>query len=115
MPRYKDVHELAAEVGGMYALVVAAAKRAKQLREGRQAVTECGSGNMLTVAIRELLEGKVVVRPPGAVEEEPVPDTEIVEVVAPGLQQAAAEEAPEPEAEAPEPEAEGGEPESGEG
>ncbi|MBM3501442.1 MAG: DNA-directed RNA polymerase subunit omega [Armatimonadetes bacterium] len=95
MPRYKDVHDLAGEVGGMYALVVAAAKRAKQLREGRQAVVESGSGNMLTVAIRELLEGKVIVRPPGAVEEEPAPETEIVQVVAPELQEQKTDETPE--------------------
>jgi len=109
MPRYKDVHELAGEVGGMYALVVAAAKRAKQLREGRQAVTDCASGNMLTVAIRELVEGKVIVRPPGEVEEEPIPETEIVEVVGRASQDTAAEETV--EAETPE-DTDGHEPES---
>jgi len=90
MPRYKDAHDLAGDVGGMYALVVAVAKRAKQLREGRQAVVESDSGNMLTVAIQELVEGKVVVRPPGVPEEEPGPETEVVEVMAPDLQEAAA-------------------------
>ncbi len=102
MPRYKDAHELASEVGGMYALVVAVAKRAKQLREGRQAVVECDSNNTLTVAIKELVEGKVLVRPPGAVEEEPAPDTEVVEVVAPELQDAPGEAPTEAEAEEPE-------------
>lgn len=86
MARYKDVYELADEAGGMYALVVAAAKRAKQLREGRQPVVQSDSNNPLTIAIQELLEGKVLVRPPGEVDEEPAPQTEIVEVTAPGLQ-----------------------------
>ena len=83
MPRYKDVYELAADVGGMYALVVAAAKRAKQLREGRPPLVQCESNNTLTIAIQELLEGKIVVRPPGATDEEPGAQTEIVEVAAP--------------------------------
>ena len=80
MPRYKDVYELADETGSMYALVVAAAKRAKQLREGRQPVVQSDSGNPLTIAIQELLDGKVLVRPPGAADEGPAPETEIVEV-----------------------------------
>jgi len=97
MPRYKDAHELAGEVGGMYALVVAVAKRAKQLREGRQAVVECGSSNPLTVAIRELVDGRVVMRPPGVVEEGPPPGTEIVEVAAPGLRDETTEQPAEAE------------------
>ncbi|MGQ9733325.1 MAG: DNA-directed RNA polymerase subunit omega [Candidatus Zipacnadales bacterium] len=95
MPRYRDVHELAQEVGGMYALVVAAAKRAKQLREGRYPVVDTQSTNPLTIALQELLEGKVIVRPPGEVADEPVPQTEIVEVVAPEARAAEAEEASE--------------------
>ena len=86
MPRYRDVYELANQVGGMYALVVAAAKRAKQLREGRQPVTQCPSSNPLTVAIQELLEGKVMVRPPGAGDDEARAETEVVEVVGTDLQ-----------------------------
>jgi DNA-directed RNA polymerase subunit omega len=86
MSRYKDVYELADETGGMYALVVAAAKRAKQLREGRQPVVSAGSANPLTVAIQELLDGRVMVRPPGAVDEEPAPQTEVVEVSSRDLQ-----------------------------
>ena len=80
MPRYRDVYELAGEVGGMYAVVVAAAKRAKQLREGRQAVVDCHSSNPLTIAIEELLEGKVLVRDLGDEPDEPVAETEVVEV-----------------------------------
>jgi DNA-directed RNA polymerase omega subunit len=69
MRSQKSVHELAEEVGGMYALVVAAAKRAKQIREGRQPVTSTDSSNPLTIALQELLDGKIVVRPPGEKEE----------------------------------------------
>lgn len=83
MPRYKNVYELAAEVGGMYALVVATAKRAKQLREGRPPLVKCDSNNPLTIAIQEFLEGKVIVRPRGAADEEPGVETEIVEVASP--------------------------------
>lgn len=79
MRRQKDVHQLAEEVGGMFALVVAAAKRAKQLREGRQPVTACDSSNPLTIALQEMLEGKVVVRPPGEKDESDA-EAEIVEV-----------------------------------
>lgn len=79
MRSQKSVHELAEEVGGMYALVVAAAKRAKQLREGRQPVTSADSANPLTVALQELLEGKVVVRPPGEKDETDA-EAEVVEV-----------------------------------
>ena len=82
MPRYKDVYELANEVGWMYALVVAAAKRAKQLREGRQKVVASESGNPLTIAIQELLEGKVQVRPPGETDQESEGEPQLVEVVA---------------------------------
>ncbi len=65
----KSVDELAEEAGGMYALVVAVAKRAKQLKEGRARVSDCPSANVLTVAIQEMREGKVVIRPPGEREE----------------------------------------------
>lgn len=80
MRSQKSVHELAEEVGGMYALVVAAAKRAKQLREGRQPVTKTQSANPLTIALQELLEGKIIVRPPGEKDET---DSEPVVVEAP--------------------------------
>jgi DNA-directed RNA polymerase subunit omega len=106
MPRYKDVYELADETGGMYALVVAAAKRAKQLREGRQPVVQSESGNPLTIAIQELLDGKVLVRPPGAVDEEPAPETEVVEVASRDLRVQIVE----PEADAAEPDGEDVEP-----
>ncbi len=69
MQRKKTIDELAEEVGGMYAPVVAVAKRAKQLKEGRARVVDCPSANVLTVAIEEMLEGKVTVRPSGEKEE----------------------------------------------
>jgi len=93
MPRYRDVYELAEEVGGMFVVVVAAAKRAKQIRDGRQPVVEIDSANPLTIAIEELLEGRVVVRPADEEPEEPAAEMEVVEV--PG-----GDSPPEPEAEA---------------
>lgn len=101
----KSVHDLAEEVGGMYALVVAAAKRAKQLREGRQPVTQCDSANPLTVALQEMLEGKIIVRPPGETDE-PDAETEVVEVAGADAE-VVAEDADEPEEAAPPDESDG--------
>ncbi len=98
MRSQKSVHELAEEVGGMYALVVAAAKRAKQLREGRQPVTRADSANPLTVALQELLEGRIVVRPPGEKDETDA-DAEIVEVASAEADDEDDEETSEEEAE----------------
>jgi len=94
MRRQKTINELAEEVGGLYALVVGLAKRAKQLKEGRARVTDCASSNVLTVALKEMLEGKVVVRPAGD-KEEPTPVAE-AEATALAAEAAATEEEPEP-------------------
>jgi DNA-directed RNA polymerase omega subunit len=89
MQRKKTINELAEEVGGMYALVVGVAKRAKQLKEGRARVVDCPSANVLTVAMQELQEGKVIVRPAAEGEEPAEPQ------VAPA---AATKAQPQPEA-----------------
>jgi DNA-directed RNA polymerase omega subunit len=107
----KTINELAEEVGGMYVLTVAAAKRAKQLKEGRARVTDCASPNPLTVAIQELLEGKVIVRPLGDGEKDEAAEPEvalggITVQVQPPITEAEAAETPEEETPAEEPAAE---------
>jgi len=58
-------------VGSKYALVIVAAKRAKQLRDGARRLVESKSTNPLTVALEELAEGKITMLQVG--EPEPLP------------------------------------------
>jgi len=99
MQRKKTIDELAEEVGGMFALVVGVAKRAKQLKEGRARVVDCPSANVLTVAMQEFQEGKVIVRPAG--EREETAEAQVAPAAATEAQpqpEAAEAEAPEDEA-----------------
>jgi DNA-directed RNA polymerase subunit omega len=47
-------------VGSKYALVIVAAKRARQLKEGAPPLVRSGSANPLTVALEEVAGGKVI-------------------------------------------------------
>jgi DNA-directed RNA polymerase subunit omega len=47
-------------VGSKYALVIVAAKRARQLKEGAPPLTRSNSANPLTVALEEVAAGKVI-------------------------------------------------------
>ena len=51
-------------VGSKYALVIVAAKRARQLKEGLPQFVRGSSGNPLTIALEEVAEGKVTALPP---------------------------------------------------
>ena len=51
--------ELARNVGSKYSLVIAVAKRAKQLRDGAPRLVECKSKNLITIALEEIAAGKV--------------------------------------------------------
>lgn len=51
-------------IGSRYALVMAVAKRAKQIREGSPKLVECKSKNPITVALQEIAEGAVTMRVP---------------------------------------------------
>ena len=67
-------------VGNRYAIVVAVAKRARQLKEGARPFVEIGSNNPTTIALHEIAAGYVQIleAPP---EEEPEPDQpEVLEV-----------------------------------
>lgn len=58
---YPSGDELEKRVGSKYALVMAVAKRAKQLREGAPRLVESKSRNPITVALEEIAAGKVKV------------------------------------------------------
>jgi DNA-directed RNA polymerase subunit omega len=51
-------------VGSRYSLVVIAAKRAKQIKEGAPILIETASTNPLTIALEEIAAGKVTASAP---------------------------------------------------
>ena len=65
------IEELIERMGNSYDLVVAAAERAKQLRNGARPLVDIESRNPLTIALQEIAEGKIVLKPPDETEEEP--------------------------------------------
>lgn len=54
-----SIGSLMEKVDSRYTLVVAAAKRARQLSEGAHKLTKCNSEKPVTVAIHEISENKV--------------------------------------------------------
>lgn len=56
---YPSPDKIDAQVGSKYALVILAAKRAKQLKEGSRPRLPTDSTNPLTIALEEIAEGKV--------------------------------------------------------
>ncbi len=57
------IEELIESLGNSYDVVVAAARRAKQLRDGARPLVEIESKNTLTIAFHEIAEGKIVLLP----------------------------------------------------
>lgn len=53
------VHELLTKVSNRYELVVATAKRARQLADGQEALTNKKEASVVTLAATEIAEGKV--------------------------------------------------------
>lgn len=53
------IKSLMGKVDSRYTLVVAAAKRARQLAEGAHKLTRCNSDKPVTVAINEINENKI--------------------------------------------------------
>ncbi|HHX18747.1 MAG TPA: DNA-directed RNA polymerase subunit omega [Clostridium sp.] len=53
------IGSLLEKVDSRYTLVVAAAKRARQLTDGAQKLTECESEKSVTIAINEIDEEKI--------------------------------------------------------
>jgi len=79
------MEELSRELGSRYALVVAVAKRAKQIKEAergerpRVALVETKSKRAVAIALEELAAGKVVLREPS---EDDDGDVQVVDRVA---------------------------------
>ena len=58
---YPSADTIEQMVGSRYSLVVLAAKRAKQIKEGAPVLIETASTNPLTIALEEIAAGKVTV------------------------------------------------------
>lgn len=64
------LEEVVAKVGSRFAVVVAAANRAKQIKDGSPPLVEIESNNPLTIALTEIAEGKVIIEAPEHEEED---------------------------------------------
>ena len=53
------INSLMSKVDSRYTLVVAAAKRARQIADGANKLTKCNSEKPVTVAINEINENKI--------------------------------------------------------
>jgi DNA-directed RNA polymerase subunit omega len=60
----ESIDELSRKFGSRFDLVVAAAKRAGQIKDGAPPLVETTSRNPLTIALEELSAGKVLLKPP---------------------------------------------------
>ena len=80
---YPSADTIEEKVGSRYSLVVIAAKRAKQIKEGAPVLIETASTNPLTIALEEIAAGKVTVG-------------EAIPVEAPALAQEESSTAPSP-------------------
>ena len=56
---YPSADTIEDQVGSRYSLVVLAAKRAKQIKEGAPVLIDTASTNPLTIALEEIAAGKV--------------------------------------------------------
>ena len=63
---YPSADTIEDRVGSRYSLVVLAAKRAKQIKEGSPVLIETASTNPLTIALEEIAAGKVTISPESA-------------------------------------------------
>jgi len=68
----KFVEDLIDQLGSSYDLVIAAAKRAKQLRAGARPLVNTDAKNPLTIALQEIAEGSIILKP---IEESSVEDS----------------------------------------
>ena len=57
------IEELIDRLGSSYDLVVAAAKRAKQLRAGAKPLVDTDAKNPLTIALQEIAQGSIILKP----------------------------------------------------
>ncbi len=68
------VEELIDRLGSSYDLVVAAAQRARQLRDGARPLVDIDSKNPLTIALQEIAEGHIILKPLEETEKEEAED-----------------------------------------
>ncbi len=63
---HPSIDQLLDQVNSKYTLVIAAAKRGRQLRDGARPAIESSSRKEVTVALQEISEGKIEIElPPG--------------------------------------------------
>jgi DNA-directed RNA polymerase subunit omega len=74
---YPSADTIEDRVGSRYSLVVLAAKRAKQIKEGSPVLIETASTNPLTIALEEIAAGKVTIQQAPAI---PPADSNVPEV-----------------------------------
>lgn len=58
-----DIEKLVEKTGSIFKLVILASKRAASLNEGAQKLVECDSKSNATVALEEIMQGKVSLKP----------------------------------------------------
>ena len=64
---YPSIDQLLQRVDSKYTLVIAAAKRGRQLRDGAKPMVKCDSSKEVTVALHEINAGKIEIElPPGS-------------------------------------------------
>ena len=78
----QSTDELEEYIGNKYSLVIVAAKRARQLKEGHPALSRDSSPNPLSVALREVQEAKLQPVAPPEEEMAPAPRDMIASLVA---------------------------------
>lgn len=89
---YPSSDDLEGKVDSRYTLVILAAKRAKQLRDGAAKLIDTTSTNALTIALEEIAAGKVTYQVPSHDELPPKPTAAQIETL-PALESAEAEAA----------------------
>lgn len=68
--RLFEVEDTLDRAGSSYDVVVVAAKRAQQIKDGARPLVEIESNNPLTIALHEIAMGKVIVEPPNEPKEQ---------------------------------------------
>jgi DNA-directed RNA polymerase subunit omega len=72
---YPSADTIEDRVGSRYSLVVLAAKRAKQIKEGSPVLIDTESTNPLTIAMEEIAAGKVTAQEEVAMDQHPATPT----------------------------------------
>ena len=57
---YPSIDDLLKKVDSKYTLVIAASKRARQLRDGSRPTSQISSNKEVTVALKEIAKGNIV-------------------------------------------------------